>query len=118
MSAIGKIGVRSGGPAGCLVPGCSGGSGSPGRSGSRFTQWVGMSPSLRRNFVVSSAMVRKLTGAGLVRPEQVFASPLPGNEFSGDADMTNLRYEAYRRVLAVLDELEAPELDIDEREVL
>jgi hypothetical protein len=32
--------------------------------------------------------------------------------------MTNLRYESYCRVLAVLDELEAPELEHDEREVL
>lgn len=32
--------------------------------------------------------------------------------------MTNLRYKAYRRVLAVLDELEEPELEHDEREVL
>jgi hypothetical protein len=32
--------------------------------------------------------------------------------------MTSLRYESYRRVLAVLDELEAPELEGDEREVL
>jgi len=32
--------------------------------------------------------------------------------------MTNMRYEAYRRVIAVLDELDSPELDADEREVL
>jgi hypothetical protein len=32
--------------------------------------------------------------------------------------MTNARYEAYRRVIAVLDELEVPELERDEREVL
>jgi len=32
--------------------------------------------------------------------------------------MTNTRYEAYRRVIAVLDELEVPELEHDEREVL
>jgi hypothetical protein len=32
--------------------------------------------------------------------------------------MTSLRYESYCRVLAVLDELEAPELESDEREVL
>jgi hypothetical protein len=32
--------------------------------------------------------------------------------------MTNARYEAYRRVIAVLDELEVPELECDEREVL
>ena len=51
MSAIGKIGVRSGGPAGSIVPGCSGGSGSPGRSGSRLTQCVGIRSSVSRNFV-------------------------------------------------------------------
>jgi hypothetical protein len=32
--------------------------------------------------------------------------------------MTSLRYESYCRVLAVLDELEAPEIETDEREVL
>jgi hypothetical protein len=32
--------------------------------------------------------------------------------------MTNHRYEAYRRVLSVLEELDAPELEDDEREVL
>ena len=32
--------------------------------------------------------------------------------------MTNLRYEAYRRVLAVLNELEEPELEPGERDVL
>jgi hypothetical protein len=32
--------------------------------------------------------------------------------------MTNTRYESYQRVLTVLDELEAPELEYDERDVL
>ncbi len=32
--------------------------------------------------------------------------------------MTGLRYESYRRVLAVLDELDAPELEHDERDLL
>src|SRR3954462_10947437 len=32
--------------------------------------------------------------------------------------MTGLRYESYRRVLAVLDELEAPKLEPDESEVV
>jgi hypothetical protein len=32
--------------------------------------------------------------------------------------MTNTRYESYQRVLTVLDELEAPELEHDERDVL
>jgi hypothetical protein len=32
--------------------------------------------------------------------------------------MTNLRYESYRRVLAVLDELDVPELEDGERVVL
>src|SRR3954454_18371697 len=54
ISPIGKIGVKSSGPAGSLVPGFSGGSGSPGRSGIRLTQWVGMSRSDSRNFVGSS----------------------------------------------------------------
>ena len=53
ISSIGKIGVRSSGPAGCSVPGLSGGSGSPGRSGIRFTQWVGMRSSVSVNFVCS-----------------------------------------------------------------
>ena len=54
MSSTGKIGVRSVGPAGSIVRGFSGGSGSPGRSGRRFTQWVGIASSERRNFVVSA----------------------------------------------------------------
>src|SRR4051812_26052489 len=53
ISPIGKIGVRSSGPAGCPVPGFSGGSGSPGRSGSRLTQWGGISSSPRTYFVGS-----------------------------------------------------------------
>src|SRR3954452_24309913 len=53
MSAIGKIGVRSSGPAGWPVPGCSGGSGSPGGAGSRVTQWVGMPSSPSTNLTVS-----------------------------------------------------------------
>src|SRR3954465_498729 len=54
ISPIGKIGVRSSGPAGCIVPGLSGGIGSPGRSGSRFTQCVGISDSGSRYLTVSS----------------------------------------------------------------
>src|SRR6266540_3558381 len=56
ISAIGKMALRSSGPAGAIVPGCSGGSGSPGRSGRRLTQCVGIASSLSRNFVWSSAM--------------------------------------------------------------
>src|SRR3954462_7042915 len=63
MSAIGKIGVRSGGPAGCIVPGLSGGSGSPGRSGSRFTQWVGISDSGSR-YLTTSSLTRLLRFPG------------------------------------------------------
>jgi hypothetical protein len=67
-----------------------------------------MSLSRRRNFVVESAM----------------SATVHRNRFSparvGEPriKMTGLRYESYRRVLAVLDELEAPELDQHEREVL
>src|SRR3954447_11912389 len=50
---IGKIGVRSSGPAGCIVPGLRGGIGSPGRSGSRLTQCVGISDSGSRYLTVS-----------------------------------------------------------------
>src|SRR5919109_962214 len=53
ISPIGKIGVRSSGPAGCFVPGCSGGSGSPGTSGSRLIQCVGICSSRSRNLVGS-----------------------------------------------------------------
>src|SRR3954447_8509483 len=58
---IGKIGVRSSGPAGWPVAGDSGGSGSPGSSGARLTQCVGMSSSARRNFV-GSVMGRSYGG--------------------------------------------------------
>ena len=57
ISPIGKIGARSSGPAGCIVPGWSGGRGSPGRSGSRLTQWVGISASGSRYLVVSWLML-------------------------------------------------------------
>src|SRR4051812_3848666 len=53
ISPIGKIGVRSSGPAGWPVCGLSGGSGSPGRSGRRLTQCVGMASSPRTYFVGS-----------------------------------------------------------------
>src|SRR3954451_14522433 len=53
IRAIGKIGVRSSGPAGWPVCGLSGGSGSPGRSGRRVTQCVGMASSPRTYFVGS-----------------------------------------------------------------
>jgi len=46
---------------------------------------------------------------------QVFARREPGKP---EVKMTSPRYESYRRVLAVLDELDAPELEGDEREVL
>jgi len=46
---MGKIGVRSAGPAGSSVPGFSGGGASPGRSAIKLTQWVGMSGSSSRN---------------------------------------------------------------------
>src|SRR3954451_10193636 len=48
------MGVRSSGPAGCIVPGLSGGTGSPGRSGSRVTQCGGISDSGSRYLTVSS----------------------------------------------------------------
>ena len=53
ISPIGKIGVRSSGPAGWPVPGLSGGSGSPGRSGSRLIQCVGICSSPSRYLVGS-----------------------------------------------------------------
>src|SRR5919198_4517932 len=64
---MGKSGARSSGPAGCIVAGLSGGIGSPGRSGSRFTQCVGISDSGRRYFTVSSLMAPELS----LRPVQV-----------------------------------------------
>src|SRR5207247_9068721 len=60
MRPMGKRGVRSSGPAGCMVAGLSGGIGSPGRSGRRFTQCVGISDSGRRYFTVSSLMAPEL----------------------------------------------------------
>src|SRR3954447_26339551 len=63
---IGKIGVRSSGPAGCMVPGLSGGIGSPGRSGSRFTQCVGISDSGSRYLTVSSLTRSSRCGSGAI----------------------------------------------------
>src|SRR3954452_9308134 len=53
ISPIGKIGVRSSGPAGWPVCGFSGGSGSPGGAGSRLTQCGGVGASPSRYFVGS-----------------------------------------------------------------
>jgi hypothetical protein len=58
---------------------------------------------------------RRIGHVGDRTPAQVFPRTYLGNHRT---KMTNLRYESYRRVLAVLDELEAPELEGDEREVL
>src|SRR5439155_24943147 len=62
MSAIGKIAVRSLGPAGSLVCGFSGGSGLPGRSATRLTQCVGIASSPSRNLVGSL-----ISGVGVER---------------------------------------------------
>src|SRR3954449_1280859 len=64
ISSIGKIGVRSSGPAGCMVAGLSGGLGSPGRSGSRLTQWVGIASSGSVYLTVASLMRGTLTSMG------------------------------------------------------
>src|SRR3954454_6675325 len=61
ISSIGKIGVRSSGPAGCMVAGLSGGLGSPGRSGSRLTQCVGIASSGSVYLTVASLMRGTLT---------------------------------------------------------
>src|SRR4051795_8992569 len=60
---MGKIGVRSSGPAGCIVWGLSGGIGSPGRSGNKLIQWVGSSASDSVYFTVS-VLMRKLLWRG------------------------------------------------------
>src|SRR4051812_46760682 len=64
ISSIGKIGVRSSGPAGSMVAGLSGGLGSPGRSGSRLTQWVGIASSGSVYLTVASLMRGTLTSMG------------------------------------------------------
>src|SRR5436305_8823925 len=73
MRPIGKSGVRSSGPAGSIVAGLSGGVGSPGRSGRRFTQWVGISDSGRRYFTVSSLMASELNLARVQVTVRLFA---------------------------------------------
>src|SRR3954454_8384898 len=56
ISPIGKIGVRSSGPAGCPVCGLSGGGGgSPGRSAAMLTQWVGISTDMGRCYALADA---------------------------------------------------------------
>ena len=67
-----------------------------------------MSRSESRNFVVESAMSATVHRVRFSLQRTWGISN----------QMTSLRYESYRRVLAVLDELEAPELETDEREVL
>src|SRR5256714_13059237 len=63
ISPIGKIGVRSGGPAGSCVAGLSGGLGSPGRSGIRLTQCVGISDSGSMYLTASSLTAAPPPGA-------------------------------------------------------
>src|SRR3954451_4873420 len=60
MRPIGNSGARSSGPAGSIVAGLRGGIGSPGRSGSRLIQCVGISDSGSRYFTVSSLMAGEL----------------------------------------------------------
>src|SRR5205809_4966496 len=51
---IGKIGVRSSGPAGSPVRGLrGGGGGSPGRSAAMLIQWVGISTDMRRCYALT-----------------------------------------------------------------
>src|SRR4051812_22696724 len=76
MRYPGKIGVRSSGPAGCMVAGLSGGVGSPGRSGSRFTQCVGISDSGRRYFTVSSLMAPELNSRQRAILARVWGRPV------------------------------------------
>ena len=45
---MGNSGARSSGPTGWCVPGCSGGGGGTGRSGTMLYHWVGISDSSRR----------------------------------------------------------------------
>src|SRR3954447_7291706 len=56
-----KNGARSSGPAGSMVAGLSGGLGSPGRSGSRLTQCVGIASSGSVYLTVASLMRGTLT---------------------------------------------------------
>src|SRR3954462_11854516 len=67
-----------------------------------------MSLSLRRNLV---------EGAGMSATQHGRRFPVPAS-WGTSKQMTSLPYESYCRVFAVLDELEAPELEGDEHEVL
>src|SRR4051812_48613300 len=78
---MGKIGVRSGGPAGSIVAGLSGGTGSPGRSGSRFTQLVGISDSGSVYLTVSSLIsLLSLYGSRGLRDLRVGGGGVPAAE--------------------------------------
>ena len=61
MMLGGKIGERSSGPAGCRVPGCSGGAGGAGRSGTMLYQALGILSSSRTNFFLYSLMTYLLS---------------------------------------------------------
>src|SRR3984885_13475747 len=53
ISSIGNSGARSSGPTGWRVPGCSGGGGGAGRSGTMLYHWDGICDSSRMNLVRS-----------------------------------------------------------------
>src|SRR3954449_10099926 len=101
MRAIGKSGVRSSGPAGCIVPGLSGGIGSPGRSGSRLTQCVGISDSDSWYFTVSSLMAPELNLGRVLITVRLFAQL---RERAGSREVT-LELPEGARVRDALDSL-------------
>src|SRR3954451_20124816 len=79
ISSSGNSGARSAGPTGCSVPGCSGGGGGLGRSGTTLYHCVGSWDSSSRILCCTPA-----TGSSLMRPEGslwphqgVVGKPLP-----------------------------------------
>src|SRR5665811_1732510 len=89
MSAIGNSGARAAGCRGSFVPGCSGGGGAVGRSGTMLYQCVGMSDSVRTAWVRSLLTDSYASGLG---PCSAGPSQAGSNStYPAGVDLSNLR---------------------------
>jgi hypothetical protein len=68
ITARGKIGARSSGVTGCLVPGCSTGARGSGRSALMLYQWVGRCSSSSRYFTLSLMVLFFSSGVAAAAP--------------------------------------------------
>src|SRR4051794_7957460 len=113
MSSSGNSGARSAGPTGCSVPGCSGGGGGVGRSGTTLYHRVGSCDSSSRILCCRSAMA---SPSGLARASAAQRSPrvawsrgrvdeTAADPRRADGDVDDLAGRRPERVPAELDEV-------------